>query len=64
MTIVDFVSKRAHFIPTYITITAEDMERLLLYHVWKLYSLPNYVVSNRGLQFVALFLENCTIFSE
>ena len=55
MTIVDSVSKRIHFIPTYTTITTEGMARLFLYHVWKLHGLFNDVVLDRGLQFVVLF---------
>jgi len=31
------------------------MVRLFLHHVWKLYSLPNCIISDRGSQFVALF---------
>ena len=33
MTVVDAVSKRVHFIPTYTTVTAEGAARLFLYHV-------------------------------
>ena len=55
MTVVDAVSKRVHFIPTYTTVTAEGAARLFLYHVWKLHGLPKCVVSDRGPQFVALF---------
>ena len=33
MTVVDSVSKRAHFIPTYITVTAEKAARLFLHQV-------------------------------
>jgi len=55
MTVVDSVSKRAHFIPTYTTVTAEGAARLFLHHVWKLHGLPGQVVSDRGSQFVAEF---------
>jgi transposase InsO family protein len=55
MNIVDSVSKRAHFIPTHTTITAEGAARLYLTHVWKLHGLPQWVVSDRGPQFVAGF---------
>jgi len=55
MTVVDSVSKRAHFIPTHTTVTAEGTARLFLHQVWKLHGLPTYVVSNRGPQFVACF---------
>ena len=49
MTMVDSISKRAHFIPTHMTITAESTVRLFLYYIWKPHSLPNYVVLDRDL---------------
>jgi len=55
MTVVDSVSKRVHFVPTYTMVTVEGAARLFLHHIWKLYSLPKHVVSNRRPQFVALF---------
>jgi len=55
MTVVDSVSKRAHFIPTHITVTAEGAARLFLHQVWKLHSLPKCVVSDHEPQFVARF---------
>jgi transposase InsO family protein len=55
MTVVDSVSKRAHFIPTHTTVTAEGSARLFLHNVWKLHGLPNQVISDRGPQFVAEF---------
>jgi len=55
MTVVDSVSKRAHFIPTHTMVTAEEAARLFLHQVWKLHSLPTCVVSDRGPQFVARF---------
>jgi len=55
MTVVDSVSKKVHFVPTHMTVTAEGAARLFLHHVWKLHGLPKHVVSNRGPQFVASF---------
>jgi len=55
MTVVDSVSKQAHFIPTHTTVTAERAARLFLHQVWKLHGLPKYVVSDRGPQFVTHF---------
>jgi len=55
MTVVDAVSKRVHFIPIHMTVTAEGAARLFLHYVWKLHGLPKRVVSDRGPQFVALF---------
>jgi len=55
MTVVDSVLKRAHFIPTHTTVTAEGAARLFLHQVWKLHGLPKCVISDRGPQFVARF---------
>jgi len=55
MTVVDSVSKWAHFIPTHTTMTAEGAVRLFLYQVWKLHGLLKCVVSDCGPQFVARF---------
>ena len=55
MTVVDSVSKRAHFILMHTTVTAEGTARLFLHQVWKLHGLPKCVVSDCGPQFVARF---------
>jgi len=55
MTVVDSVSKRIHFVPMHMTVTAEGAARLFLHHVWKLHGLLKCVVSDRGPQFVASF---------
>jgi len=55
MTVVDSVSKRAHFIPTHMIVTVEGAARLFLHQVWKLHGLPTCVVSDRRPQFVACF---------
>jgi len=55
MTVVDSVSKRAHFIPMHTTVTVEGAARLFLYQVWKLHGLLKYVISDCGPQFVAHF---------
>jgi len=55
MMVVDAVSKRVHFIPTYTTVIAEDAARLFLHYIWKLHGLLKRVISDRGPQFIALF---------
>jgi len=47
MTVVDSVSKRAHFILTRTTVTVEGAARLFLHQVWKLHGLPKCVISDR-----------------
>jgi len=46
MTVVDSVLKRAHFILTHTTVTAEGTARLFLHQVWKLHGLPKCVISD------------------
>jgi len=55
MTVVDSVSKQAHFIPTHTMVTAEGAAWLFLHQFWKLHGLPKYVVSDCGPQFVTHF---------
>src|ERR1700677_795106 len=55
MNVIDTVTKRAHFIPTHTTITAEGAALLFLRDVWKHHELPLSVVSDRGPQFSSRF---------
>jgi len=55
MTVMDAVSKRVHFIPMHMTVTAEEAARLFLHYIWKLHGLPKHVVSDHRPQFIALF---------
>jgi len=48
MTVVDSVSKQAHFILTHTTVTAEGAARLSLHQVWKLHGLPKCVILDHG----------------
>jgi hypothetical protein len=57
MVIVDSAGKRAHFCETTTTVTAAGAANLYLRHVWKLHGLPRKVISDRGPQFVALFMK-------
>jgi len=54
---VDFMFKRVYFILNHTTVTIEGIAKLFLYHIWKLHSLLFCVVSDIGLQFVALFIK-------
>jgi transposase InsO family protein len=55
MNVIDSITKRAHFIPTHTTITAEGAARLYLWDVWKHHGTPRVVLSDRGSQFIAGF---------
>jgi len=46
MTVVDSVSKQAHFVPTHTTVTAEGAAWLFLHQVWKLHSLLKCILSD------------------
>ena len=47
------LSKMAHFVATIEATLAEELARLFRDNIWKLYRLPESVVSDRGPQFVA-----------
>ena len=55
ITVVDSVSKRAYFIPTHMTVIAEEAARLFLYQVWKLHSLLKCIILDHRPQFMAHF---------
>jgi hypothetical protein len=46
MVTVDSVGKRAHFIQTHTTVTAQGAAELFLRNVWKLHGLPGNVISD------------------
>jgi hypothetical protein len=55
MVTVDSVGKRAHFIQTHTTVTAQGAAELFLQNVWKLHGLPSNVISDQGPQFITEF---------
>ena len=57
MVVVDSVGKRTHFMETVTTITAAGATNLYLQHVWKHHGLPRKVISDRGPQFIAVFMK-------
>ena len=53
LVVVDQLTKMVHFIPTTEKISAEGLAKLFRDNVWKLHSLPESIISDRGPQFVA-----------
>jgi hypothetical protein len=55
MVVVDFLTKRSHFLPVNTTITAVGSARQFRDNVWKHHGLPTHVISDRGPQFTTEF---------
>jgi len=53
LVVVDRLTKMVYFIPTTEKTSAEGLARLFRDNVWKLHSLPESIISDRGPQFVA-----------
>jgi len=53
LVVVDQLTKMVHFVPTTEKTLAEGLARLFKDNVWKLHGLPESIISDRGLQFVA-----------
>ena len=53
LVVVDRLTKIVHFIPTTEKTLVEGLARLFRDNVWKLHGLPESIISDRGLQFVA-----------
>ena len=56
LVVVDRMTKRAHFIPTVTTLTAEGTARLYCDNIWRHHGWPKKVISDRGPQFTAVFM--------
>ena len=57
MVVVDSIGKRAQFTEMLTTIMVAGAANLYLQNIWKLHSLLQKVVSDRGLQFIAAFMK-------
>ena len=53
LVVVNRLTKMVHFIPTMEKTSAEELARLFRDNVWKLHSLPESIISDRGPQFMA-----------
>ena len=59
MVVVDRLSKMRHLI-AYFDMSTPAVARLFLDHIWKLYRLPETIISNKGSQFVSVFWKELT----
>jgi len=53
LVVCDRLTKMVHFIPTMEKTSAEGLVVLFRDHVWKLYGLPESIISDQGAQFAA-----------
>ena len=53
--VVDCLSKMAYYIPTTMDVTSKEIARLFFDNIFKLYSISDSVVSDRGTQFTSEF---------
>ena len=51
MVVIDKMSKRAHFIPTTTTASAQAIAQLFFDTVWKAHGLPTKIISDRDSKF-------------
>jgi hypothetical protein len=56
--VVDRLTKMAHFIPCHKMVTGEETARLFVDNVYRLHSLPNDIISDRGTQFTSKFWQS------
>ena len=52
---VDRMSKMAHFVATHTTVSAAEMSRLFLDHIFKLHGMPEEIVADRDPRFTSTF---------
>ena len=55
LVIVDRLTKTRHYVPYYMTDNAEDVSRIFIREIYRLYSAPVSVISNRDIRFVNEF---------
>ena len=58
LVIVNWLTKQAIFIPAHDTIMSADLACLFVLHMFSKYSIPSYVTSDRGSEFVSNFFRS------
>ena len=63
LVVVDRFTKMVHFVPTIKRTSVEGLARLFRDNIWKLHSLSDSIISDRGPQFVASIMRklNCML---
>ena len=56
LVVIDPASKQGIFIPTYNTITSEQLAQLFILHVFSKHGVPNHVTSDCGSEFITKFM--------
>ena len=57
LVVTDKLYKQCHMIPTTVELTAEGAAKLYRDYIWKLHGIPKKMISDRGPQFAAKFME-------
>ncbi len=58
LVIVDHLSKQSLFIPTYNTITSQQLAQLFVLHVFSKHGVPSHVTLDRGSEFISHFFQS------
>ena len=53
--VVDYLSNRAHFIPTRTNVNAKEVAKLFIENIFKLHGVPEVIVSDRASKFIISF---------
>jgi len=64
LVVVDRAKKQMHAIPTTMETSALGLAKLYRDHVWRYHSLPDSIISDRGLQFAAALMKELNLLLE
>ena len=53
--VIDYLSKRGHFIPCTINITGAEVAKLFINNIYKLHGLPKVIIADRDPRFIGNF---------
>ena len=55
--VIDYLSKRGHFIPCTINITGTEVAKLFINNIYKLHGLPKVIISDRVLEITICYVK-------